>query len=229
LILATMKGAGQHHVKLSDDGTVAFFSPLTRLDLGPMALGYAVDLSIVNLRRQGNTNVFVQFGQTWRGIGHAEPGQLWVADLPDPWGATQHCGTVTLPRNAALAVCRPFERTVEIAGAVYGSLIDPRSGCPVDGTRMAAVLAPSATMANALAQSLAVVGLEEAPELLAKFPRCSALIVPNAQPAELWATEKFARAYQPRAGFPAAERIISVEKEDSDPAGAPGATRASSP
>lgn len=209
LIDGALKGTGQKNVILSDDGTIAFYSPLTRLDLDSMALSYAVDLSVVNLRRRNITNALVRLGPSSRALGRENPGASWSVSIPDPWSATQFLGTVSLPHGTALATSRPFEKTITIGQRTYSHILDPFNGRPVQGTAEAVVLGPTATMANALAQALVVVGLEKAPEILDRFPRCEALIVPDRKPLEIWMTEKFAAQFHADPAYASNLRILS--------------------
>ncbi len=209
LINASLKGVGQHNVALSDDGTIAFYSPLIRLDLGNLALSYAVDLSAVNMRRRNITNALVRLGPSTRVLGRETPEASWSTTIPDPWVVTQSMGTIFLPAGTSLAHCRIYEETVKIGEKTYGYIVDPFTGRPVEGTAEAVVLGPTATMANSLAQALVVVGLEKAPELLARFPRCEAMIVPNRQPAEIWMTQAISVQFTPVPAYAANLRLLS--------------------
>jgi thiamine biosynthesis lipoprotein len=213
------KNVGQDKVILSDDGTIAFFSPSIRLDLGALAVGYAMDLSIVNLRRQGITNVLLTVGSGARGLGNRARGSPWTIPLVDPWGREENLGTVSLPPSTALVVVRLYESSVQIGQRLYGHVIDPRTGCPAEGTAAVAVLGPTATMASALAQAMLVLGLDEAPKALGRFPRCEALIVPDRQPLEIWATEKFAGRFAAATNVAArVQRIVRTSATDTDSA-----------
>lgn len=190
IIDATLGSAGEKNVIVSDDGTIAFYSPITRIDMGNLAVGYALDVTTVNLRRRGITNVLVRLKQSVRAAGMPSPGIHWTADLPDPWNETNRWAQIDLPSGSAMAVARLYEDSVTIANEKFGHILDPRTGRPAKGTAMSVVVGPSATMANALAQALVVLGSENAPKVLARFPRCEALLIPDQQPYDLRATAK---------------------------------------
>ncbi len=191
ILVAALQGVGEKNIRLSGDGTIAFYSPITRIHLGNIGVGYALDLGVVALRRQGITNLLARLHQSVRALGVEQPGAPWKAALPDPFQPTQTLCRVALPSGSALAIAQLREESVEIAGRTYGRILDPATGRPAEGIAMAAVIGPSATMANCLAQALVVKGRNGAPRLLARFPRCEALLVPDRQPLEIVATEKF--------------------------------------
>lgn len=193
LIRGVMKGVGRHHVEIFDQGSVAFTSPGTQIGLDRIGQAYAVDLAILELRRRAISDVRIQVAGYHRILGDRGRGVPWRALLPHPFLAGTNLASIRLaPPLPALAVLELHKQTLTMGTQTYSTILDPRTGRPAQGTALAAVLAPSATMASALAQALLVAGVEQAPALLAQFPKCEALLVPDQQPAELWRTEGFA-------------------------------------
>ncbi|MBN1268737.1 MAG: FAD:protein FMN transferase [Kiritimatiellae bacterium] len=216
LLEAALRGVGPQHVQLEGQ-FVQTLSSHTRLDLGAIARGYAVDLSVLALRHAGVHDVMVAIGDHARCLGSASPRHEWTRDIEDPFRPGQQLGRLRIGGGRAVSVSALRSHFVTIAGKDYGHIIDPRSGRPAEGTALAVVTGPTATEADALATALVVVGIEGAPRLLGRFPRCEALIVPDAEPAVLWTTPGFAAAFEPAA---ASAQIGALERE---PAGAPGA------
>ena len=66
--------------------------------------------------------------------------------------------------------------------------MDPVTGLPASKTLFALVVASTAFEAEALAYALVVRGVEGAPVLLGRFPRCEALILPAEESARVWLT-----------------------------------------
>ena len=56
-------------------------------------------------------------------------------------------------------------------------MIDPRSGEPLERESLALVVAPDATLAEALSKAVLVLGAREGLELVAAEPGCAALLV----------------------------------------------------
>lgn len=204
-------GVGHDHVQISDQGAVAFTAPNTKIGFRLLAPAYALDLAVLDLRRRGFSSVSVQLGGVRRVLGMRSPAEAWSADLPHPYTVGDTIGQVSLgDSKSALAVVRLYERTMRFGERTYGHILDPRSGRPAEGTVLAAVLAPSATMAQALAQALLVLGVEGAPEVLRDFPKCEALIMPDQRPEAIWATPGFAARLVARPALASRVSVLEV-------------------
>jgi len=192
LVRAALSGAGMEKVAFDEDGMVRFTASGVRIGLLGLAGGYAIDTGIKELREQGLADVLVNLGGTSiRCLGSAGPDRPWQVPLYNPAAVEERLGTISLMAGGAMATRRLYDGYVRIEGKRYGQLIDPRTGYPAEGTLGVSILAPTATEAYALATALLVAGLEEAPAILAGFPRCQALIIPDRQPLELWVTDGF--------------------------------------
>lgn len=193
LIAGTRPSVGHQRLEIFDQGAVAFTTPGTLVGLHLIGLAYATDLAVVDLRRRGVTDLRLRLDNTHRILGQAAPGQSWRVPVEHPFAAGDTLGTVRLATpHPALVVLPLRAHTVTIGSNTYGHILNPRSGRPAEGTALAAVLGPSATMAHALAHALVVRGTEQAADLLERFPKCEAMVVPDRQPIELWCSDGFA-------------------------------------
>jgi len=86
-------------------------------------------------------------------------------------------------------------------------VIDPRTGTPTQGTRLAAVAGPLTVKAYALAEALLVLGVEEGGDILAQFPGHEVLVIPNRDPLEIWLTPGFRDHFTPAEG--AAHHLVN--------------------
>jgi thiamine biosynthesis lipoprotein len=197
ILAVARESAGLDQVRLTDDGTIAFLSPMARLDLGEMAPAYALDLSLVNIRRRSITNTLVRLSSSVRAMGALEKGVPFQETLWHPDRAGQKLGQWVFRQAGALSSCRLYANSVTIVGQRFGGILDPRTGAPVSNTLGAVVSGPTATTASALAQALVVLGVEGSTNILARFPRYEALIVPVREPLEIWVTEGFRRQFEP--------------------------------
>jgi thiamine biosynthesis lipoprotein len=140
--------------------SVRFARPGMAVDLGGIAKGHALDLAADVIREHGIDRALLHGGtSTVLAIG-APPGtDGWRVALAGP----EPMPTTTL-RDAALAVSAPHGRTIQYDGRRLGHVIDPHRGAPADGTSLAAVIAPSARLADAW--STALLALGDLPETL---------------------------------------------------------------
>jgi thiamine biosynthesis lipoprotein len=160
-----------------DKRAVALTRAGMRLDAGGIAKGYTVDEAMKILRAHGIRHALVDGG-----------GDLLLAEAP-PDSAGWKIGrrvldaqghvvdTIMLLANLAIATSGDTYRFLEWEGRRYSHLIDPRSGLGMTDERLVSVIAPSCTLADALASALSVVDPDEASALLERYPGVEALII----------------------------------------------------
>jgi len=211
LLKTALEGIGNRQVELHDDGTLEFKSPLTRLSLASIAKGYAVDLSIIGMRERGVQNVLLNLGaRTLRCLGTDSRGEPWRVPIQNPSRLSEELGKVRIQAGRGFALSRLYENYVTIDGKRYGHVVDPRTGRPAEGVLCAAVLAPTATEADALSTALIALGLQESRPVLALFPRCEALLIPDTPDLQIWVTPGFASEFEPAPAIQSAIRAFSI-------------------
>ncbi len=123
------------------------------LDPGAIGKGLALDAVVGLLRGRGVASAFLDFGGSSQSAIGGSPGDAagWPVAVSG-WAAGTVHGVVKL-RDAALSTSR--------AGAAdTTAVLDPRSGEAIAAPRLATVLAPSATSADAWSTALVVLGRE---------------------------------------------------------------------
>src|SRR5690606_22148860 len=133
------------------------------IDLGGIGKGYAVDEAIGLLREAGVERAFLHGGtSTSYGLGQPQDQDGWrvsIDALIDPTasrdGETRTVAVAALA-DASLSVSAVWGKAFEHDGVVYGHVLDPRLGRPVEGAMLTAVVSPSATEADALSTALLV-------------------------------------------------------------------------
>ena len=121
-----------------ENGTVYSKNKSVQLDFGGYAKGYALDLAITNLRKQGVKNALINIGgniialgkhgdKAWRvGIQHPrQPNAIAVLDLPSGW---------------AIGTSGDYQRYFELGGKRYCHIIDPATGYPEQNMQAVTVL-----------------------------------------------------------------------------------------
>ena len=153
--------------------TVRFQRPGIQLDLGSIGKGYALDRAAELLREAGMTSALLHGGtSTVVGIGAPPDEEGWRIALPN--------GETVSLRNESLSVSATWGKSFRDGGTTYGHVIDPRTGEPVTGERIAAVVVPSATDSDALSTALLVLGDSAIDMLRSQWPGLRAW-VHNAQ------------------------------------------------
>jgi len=158
-IAQVMKRVGYRHIHLEREShQVRFDAAGLELDLGGIAKGYAVDRAAEILRARGAVAALVSGGASSIYALGAPPGERgWRIHLRDPYEKGK-AGDIVRLKNYSLAVSGSFDKFFEHGGKTYCHILDPRSGRPVEGMLMTAVLAPLAVDSDALSTTLFVLG-----------------------------------------------------------------------
>jgi thiamine biosynthesis lipoprotein len=160
--------SGWRHLRLDPSArTATLLVPGMRLDLGGIAKGFAADEAIATLREHGVTRALVEMGGDIV-VGDPPPGRSgWEVRIADAGGAPP----VIQIAGAAISTSGDAVQWVEIGGARYSHVIDPRTGLALRESATATVIAPSGVLSDGLSTLLGVLGPEEAPQFLREhFP-----------------------------------------------------------
>jgi thiamine biosynthesis lipoprotein len=163
--------------------TVRFERPM-RLDLGGVAKGFALDRAAEMLREAGIESALLHGGtSTVVALGGPAPGESWKIGVRNPRGGLIAAADL---RGGALAVSAPHGRMIERNGRMRGHLIDPATGEPAEGAALVAVVAESATLADAWSTALLVAGPDRFDDLAGRAEGIRAALMttnPAADPA----------------------------------------------
>lgn len=174
--------------------TARLLAPNMRLDLGGIAMGYAVDEALCTLRAMGISRALVDAS-----------GDIGVTDPPpDQPGWT--IGVVPLSAkgspsrevrlvNAAVTTSGDAFQYVEIAGRRYSHIVDPRTGVGLTTRSGVTVIACDCTTADSLATAVSVLGPAAGLRLVDQTPDAAAFVVQVADDdaAETFQSSRFHR------------------------------------
>jgi FAD:protein FMN transferase len=149
--------------------------PLTAIDLGGIAKGYAVDLLCERLVHAGYPNVYVEWGGEIRTCGSRSQKEPWRVAIYRPPSLTPF-PPIEL-KNSSIATSGSYVQNWEIEQVCYTHIIDPRTQYPLHDAPIssATVIAPTCTEADALATAL--------------------MLFPSKEEAHFWAEEKKIKVY----------------------------------
>ena len=148
----------------------------TRVHLGGIGKGYAVDRAVSMLRELGLRDFMVQFGGDLYVAGQAgnEP---WRLGINDPRGAANDSFASIELRDLTFSTSGDYERFFIQAGQRYHHILDPTTGRPARGCRSVTIVAKSAMLADALSTGVFVLGPFAGMELVEGLPDVEAVIV----------------------------------------------------
>ncbi|MGB5833077.1 MAG: FAD:protein FMN transferase [Thiohalocapsa sp.] len=154
-------------------------NPAVKLDFGAIATGYAMDLSIDNLRARGIRSAMINAGGNVRAIGD-RAGRAWRVPIRRASGS-RVLGIVDVSGDASVFTASDYHRNFIYESKIYHDVIDPRSGYPADGVRAVTVLYDgSAAVAEAASAALMIAGLDRWEEIAARMGILYLLLIDDA-------------------------------------------------
>jgi len=192
---------GMRRVGLDEEQfTVSFEREGVMLDLGSIGKGYALERAAERLRESGVTIGILHGGtSTVYALGAPPDSDAWKVAVPKPdfaertiaLGATRESEAHGLDNliavvplnNEALSVSAVWGKSFVAGDRVYGHVIDPRKGEPVEGAVLAAVVLPSPTESDALSTALLILGSDGHERIAGLRAGMRTLIVSHGEPS----------------------------------------------
>ena len=159
---------------------VRFARPGMAITLNGIAQGYITDRVATLLQDAGMTDVLLDIGEV-RALGRHPDGRPWHVGLRRAAEPETVARTVTLADRAvatSAGIASPFDESGR-----HHHLFDPATGRPAPAAGQVSVIAPRATMADALSTALAVSPPAQAAAHAARFPEIEVLIDAVSRPS----------------------------------------------
>ncbi len=147
-----LKSLLQANPQMSDivieNGKVFSNNPQVQLDFGGYAKGYALDLAIINLRKQGVKNALINIGGNIIALGQhgAKPWRVGIQHPRKP----NAIAVLNLESGWAIGTSGDYQRYFDVYGKRYCHIIDPATGYPVQGMQAVTVLIPPQSHAGVM-------------------------------------------------------------------------------
>jgi len=156
-------------------GTVSFKNSKTKIDLGAIGKGYAVDKALDVVKKYKVDNACINLGGNIYVMGVPAGRNAWKIGVQHPRDKTKLLGYLEL-KDEATATSGDYERFFEIDGKRYSHIINPRTGKPVTGTIAVTIVAPTGTEVDALSTSIFVLGPEKGLRIIKEIAGADAMI-----------------------------------------------------
>ncbi|MBT4485111.1 MAG: FAD:protein FMN transferase [Candidatus Latescibacteria bacterium] len=149
---------GMRFIELHGD-SLRFNNPGTKLDLGGVAKGYAVDRMIAVLKKGGALAGLVNAGGDISGFGKKPGGNDWIIGLRHP--EKNRTLLIDPVSFASIATSGDYERCFIEDGVKYHHILDSTTGYPARGCVSVTVWTTSAMDADILSTTVFVMGAEK--------------------------------------------------------------------
>jgi FAD:protein FMN transferase len=147
-----------------------------RMGLGGIAKGYAVDRCAAVLRAHGLHDFMVQAGGDLFVAGR-KGSASWMVGVRDPRGGPRDIIARMPIEDHAFSTAGDYERAFVLNGKRYHHIIDPKTGYPATASRGVTIFAPSAFLADALDDSVFILGPKKGMQLVDSYPDCATMII----------------------------------------------------
>lgn len=144
------------------------------LNFNAIAQGYSADMVASYLRKKGITDMMVNIGGEIYCSGLNPKGGRWTLGIDRPFDGNMDPGKdlsckfeVPAQRLHGVVTSGNYRKFYIVDGVKYSHTIDPRTGCPVKHNLLSAtIMAPDATLADAIATYCMVIGPEQARDFI---------------------------------------------------------------
>src|SRR5579863_10231722 len=165
---------GYQKIDLIAPDQIEFHSDCTRIDLGSIGKGYAVDRMMAILSANGVERAYIDAGgSTIYGLGTPPDRDGWLVHLRDP--SNRLDPQVKLVNNSVSTSEQSAAST--LSGDAPGHIVVPGSGKPLRSRCAVSVTAKSATDSDALSTTLLLLGPEKGAALVSRLRDVTAVWV----------------------------------------------------
>jgi FAD:protein FMN transferase len=157
--------------------TATLLVPNMRLDLGGIAKGYAADEALRVLKSHGIDRSMIAASGDFA-IGRPPPNRPgWKIGITAMDEHQNRAERFLLLHDCGISTSGDTEQAIEIGGVRYSHIVDPHTGLGLTNRIQASVVAPNATLTDALATTVCVLGIERSRTVIGRVRNAGALIL----------------------------------------------------
>ena len=173
----SVEAIGFKNIHLDEKNSTVFLTKKgMKIGFGAIGKGYAADKAKNILINKGVAGGIINASGDMNTWGVQPNGSAWKIAITNPLYTSKNYGLFELVDNAVVTSGN-YEKYLLIDGKRYAHIIDPRTGMPTKGILSVTVFAPKAELADALATSVFVMGVDVGLNLINQLPQVEAIIV----------------------------------------------------
>ncbi|MDP5063027.1 MAG: FAD:protein FMN transferase, partial [Maribacter sp.] len=176
-IKASVTKVGYHNISLDKENHTVFLKlEGMKIGFGAIGKGYAADRAKELLKSKGVVAGIINASGDMNTWGKQPDGKEWKVAITNPMDKNKVFALLPIT-NGAVVTSGNYEKYVTFNDIRYTHIIDPRSGYPATGIISVTVFAPKAELADALATSVFVMGIEVGLNRIEQMPQVECIII----------------------------------------------------
>ncbi len=149
-----------------------------KIGFGAIGKGYAADKAKTLLMARGVPAGIINASGDMNTWGKQPNNDVWKVAITNPMDKTKNFGLLPI-EDGAVVTSGNYEKYVSFQGKRYTHIIDPRTGYPASDIISVTVFAPKAELADALATSLFVMGIDTGINRIDQLSNIECIIIDN--------------------------------------------------
>ena len=168
---------GFENIILDKNNTTVFLKLKgMKIGFGGIAKGYAADKTKKLLQELGVVAGIINASGDMNTWGKQPNGKEWKVGITNPLNKNKVFALIPIS-NSAVVTSGNYEKFVEFKGVRYSHIINPKTGYPSSGIVSVSVFSPKAELADALATSVFVMGLDVGLDFINQLKSIECIIV----------------------------------------------------
>ncbi|MBT0607404.1 FAD:protein FMN transferase [Aequorivita echinoideorum] len=176
-IKKSVEKVGYKNIVLNEEEKTVFLKlEGMKIGFGAIGKGYAADMAKELLIKKGVMGGIINASGDMNTWGEQPNGSKWKVAITNPMDKNKAFALLPID-NSAVVTSGNYEKYVKFDGVRYTHIIDPRTGFPATGIISATVFAPKAEIADALATSVFVMGVETGLNFINQLPKIECILI----------------------------------------------------
>ncbi len=165
-IALMLDAVGMNHLVIdSSSCSAAFTQSNSQLDLGGIAVGYAIDAAVEILRKEGVYSALINHSGDIYALAAPPDSDGWAIAIPHPTNENEIVRSYSV-RDMAISTSSNSKQFVECNRMRYGHILHPRLGKPANEMLSATILASRAIDADAFSTGIFTMGIQNAANII---------------------------------------------------------------
>jgi len=160
-IAKTLEAVGYQNISINEkELPVGLLNSESRIDLGGIAVGYAVDSAVKVLQAKGITSALLNHSGDIFALGAPREDDSWEIGITDPLQPGSIITSVRI-KDQALSTSGNYCNFRSFDDDRYGHILDPKQGLPTSNVLSTTIISNNAIEADALSTASFVTGIDK--------------------------------------------------------------------